>query len=385
MPGLRAFELESVAELRFHAAAWDDLWRRSDATTPLLRAELIAQWMDHFAARARFRAVVVEDGGQWVAALPLVGRRAAWMLSAGATVGNPWSSHADLLWDSARTADGLVGDALVRASARLPWPLLWLEGALVNAPQWRALRAALGRAGMTTVCRRRWHTGRLSVDRDWQACRRRWSHAHRRQLARSFKRLAARGDVALQFCDRLPPDEVESQLRRAMEVEDAGWKGAAGTSVLGTPGMFDFLLRQARQLAEWGQLALATLDCGPAAVACCYGLAAKGVFHSCKIGYDPRWADCSPGQLLRYCLLERFHAGGEYRAWDFVGPLNDAQRRWRPDEHLVGRLMVAPRRGLGRIALRTYERLRPDGATTETARAEARRRRERKNRKTLSG
>ena len=58
-------------------------------------------------------------------------------------------------------------------------------------------------------------------------------------------------------------------------------------------------LRQSRQLAQWGQLELAFLECGEQAVAFCYGLTAKGVFHSLKIGYDPAYADCAPGQLLR--------------------------------------------------------------------------------------
>jgi CelD/BcsL family acetyltransferase involved in cellulose biosynthesis len=358
--GLHVFQLGSVAELRSAATAWDDLWRRSDVTTPALRAELIAQWMDHFAPQSRFRALVVEDAGQWLAALPLVGRRTAWMLRAGATVGNPWSSHADLLWDAVGTADDAVGDALAHASVRLPWPLLWLDGAALDAPQWRALRQALGRCRLTTVCRRRWPSGRVVIDHDWEACCRRWSHAHRRQMARGFRRLAERGEVTLRFCDRLAEEEVRGHLQRAFAVEDAGWKGAAGSSVLRTPGMFDFFLRQARQLAQWGQLALATLDCGPAAVAFAYGLAAKGMFHSCKIGYDARYADCSPGQLLRYCLLERFHTGGDYRGLDFVGPLSDAQRRWCPEIQSVGKLLVAPHGGLGRIALRTYGRLRPD-------------------------
>ena len=240
--------------------------------------------------------------------------------SAGADRGLRWSSHADVLWDSTKTADAALGNALAQATARLPWQLLWLEGAESEAPRWQALAHSLSRTGIVSFCRRRWMTGRVTVDRDWAACQRRWSSDHRRHIARCFQRLAANGPVSLEFCDRLPSSEVERRLRRAMEVEDAGWKAEAGTSVLRTPGMFDFLLRQAQQLAEWNQLALATLHCGPTPVAFAYGMAAKGVFHSYKVGYDRRFADYSPGQLLRYCLLERFHAAGDYRAsWTSLG------------------------------------------------------------------
>ncbi len=350
----RVIHIASVAELRALAARWDDLWWRSDVTTPNLRAELIALWMEHFAPRARFHALVVEHRGHWVAALPLVGRRVACLLPAGATVGNPWSSCADLLWDTARTAEAAVGDALVGAMAHLPWQLLWLEGIAVDAPQWRAFQEALARAGATAVCRQRWLTGRLQIDHHWPACQERWSHRHRRNLARGFQRLAAHGEVTLEYLDGLLPHEVEGPLREALEVEDAGWKGAAGTSVLRAPGVFDFFLRQARQLAQWDQLTLAMLRCGGRPVAFSYGMAAKGVLHSWKVGYDARYADCSPGQLLRHRLIERLHADPGCDAFDFVGPLSDAQTRWRPDTYRVARLMVAPGRWLERWALSAY-------------------------------
>ncbi len=355
----RVIHVASLAELRRQAAAWDDLWWRSGVSMPTLRAELIALWMEHFAPQARFHALVVEDQGQWVAALPLVGRRVAGLLPAGATVGNPWSTCAELLWDAARTADAGIGDVLVEAMARLPWKLLWLEGVAVDAPQWRALGEALGRAGTTAVCRRRWLTARLPIDQHWSACQERWSSRHRRNLARGLGRLAASGEVNFEVLDHLAPDEVEHALGEALAVEDAGWKGRAGTSVLRTPGMFDFFLRQARQLAQWNQLALVVLRSGGRAAAFSYALAAKGVFHSWKVGYDARYADCSPGQLLRYRLIEWLHADGHYAALDFTGPLSEAQARWRPDTYMVGRLMVAPRRWLERWALQAYAYCRP--------------------------
>jgi CelD/BcsL family acetyltransferase involved in cellulose biosynthesis len=358
----QVIHVASLAELRARAAPWDDLWWRSDCTTPALRAEMIALWMEHFAPRARFHALVVEDGGRWAAALPLVGRRVAGIFPAAATVGNAWTSCADLVWDAAEAADAgarvAVGDALVQSMARLPWQLLWLEGAALDAPPWRALREALARAGTTAVCRGRWLVGRVPVAGPWPACQSRWSSKHRRNLARGLERLAARGAVTLDVADRLDPQEVEPRLREALEVEDAGWKGAAGSSVLRTPGVFDFFLRQARQLAAWDQLALAVLRCGGRAVAFSYGMAAKGVFHSWKIGYDARDSDCGPGQLLRYRLLQWLHDQERFDALDFVGPLNDAQAHWHPDTYAVGRLMVAPRRWLERWALRAYERCR---------------------------
>ena len=75
--GPRVVQLDSLADFRARAEAWDDLWRRSEATLPTLRAELTAQWIEQFAPGAKFRAVVVEHRGRPVAALPLVGGNVA--------------------------------------------------------------------------------------------------------------------------------------------------------------------------------------------------------------------------------------------------------------------------------------------------------------------
>ena len=126
-----------------------------------------------------------------------------------------------------------------------------------------------------------------------------------------------------------------------MEIEHLGWKGRAGSSVLSIPGMSDFFIRQAQQLAAWGQLELAFLQCGDRPIAFCYGQSAKGVFHSAKIGYDPDYARYSPGQFLRYLLLKRFYAEPDRKALDFLGPVTESHSHWRPETYTVARFAVA--------------------------------------------
>ena len=150
----------------------------------------------------------------------------------------------------------------------------------------------------------------------------------------------------------LSPHEVEPLLRRAWETEDRGWKGAAGTSVLRTPGAAEFMLAQARWLAAEDRLRLAFLDCGGRNVAFCYGVLGKGVFHSFKIGYDPAFAPFSPGHLLQYHLLQALHADPRMTAVDYIGEMTEYHASWRPEVYPFARLAFA-RRGslLGRAAL----------------------------------
>ncbi len=178
-------------------------------------------------------------------------------------------------------------------------------------------------------------------------------------MAAAARRLAERGDVRLALDSQLTPHEAAAWMQRGFEVEDRSWKGRAGSSVLRSPGMADFFIRQAQQAARWGQLELATLLCNDRPVAFSYGLMAKGVFHSMKVGYDPEFAAQHPGQLLRYYLLERFFAEPQRKALDFQGPMTEAHAAWLPESYAVGRLAVAPRSGCGRLAVRSYKGLWP--------------------------
>ncbi len=353
----RIIHVTSIEQLRQCAAAWDDLWLRSDVTMPTVRAEPLARWIEQFAPGADFHALAVEHRGQWVAALPLVHRRLGRMIDAGTWPSNEWSVGGELLLCS-DAETGPVLDVLAAAIGELPWQLVWLDEAPLDAPRWEALLGAVDRAALATCRHEQLQIGRIEVGHDWQAYRSSWSRRHRQAMARHARRLAAQGDVQLKFLSQFAPHEVEPCLRRGFEVEDRGWKGKAGTSVLRAPGMFEFFVGQAELLAAWGNLALAFLELDGRPIAFAYGLGAKGVYHSIKVGYDPEYAACSPGQLLRYYLLQRLFDDPKWRAVDYLPP-SDAHRKWKPATRTLSRLVIAPRRWLGRVVLRAYRTFRP--------------------------
>lgn len=348
----RLVQIDSVATLRAAASAWDDLWRRSDVSMPTCRAELLAQWVEQFSPRAEFRALAVEDQGQWAAALPLVGCKVGRVIAAGGMPSNPWVSSGELLLDPAADLERVL-DLLVAAMRRLPWSLLWLDEAVLDASRWTALQQALSRAAIPSLIHQRYQVAWLPIEHDWETYRQTWSGKHRQKMARCWRRLEETGDVHLVTLTEFAPAEVETWVRRGFEIEDRSWKGPTGSSVLRVPSMFGCFVRQAQQLAQWGQLELSFLQCGQQPIAFAYGSSAKGVYHSCKIGYDPDYAAFSPGQLLRYCMLRQFHSNPERKALDCQGPLTDAHLKWRPAYYTIGRLAVAPG-CVGRALLGAY-------------------------------
>lgn len=362
--------LESTAELLADAARWDRLWYESTTTIPTARAAAVAQWCRQFAPQAAVRFIAVAQAERYLVALPLVERRLAGLLRVGTLPTNPWLTCGDLLAaapvDSPETTAAL--DLLAAAMhRRVPWSLLWLNEAALGQPHWQALIAALHRRGTAHDARPWADVGKLTLGDDWAAYRASWSRRHRQRWMRQRRRLEALGPLRLRRVRPRTPEELETVLREAFTIEHRSWKGRGGTSVLSTPAMFGYFLAQAKPPTVEGRVELAFLDVDDQPVAFIFGLHGKGVFHSCKIGYEPQWADYSPGQVLRGLLLEDLFAQRADRrendreqiaAIDFQGSLTSAHRAWRPDCYAVGRLAI----GLGptgRLLIALARALRP--------------------------
>jgi len=354
MSQMRIIHLTSIDDLRLSASAWDDLWWRSEVSLPTVRAELLAQWLEHFAPRSDFHAFAVEEDGRWVAALPLISRRLAGVLPVGTLPGNPWSSGGELLLDPAADSAAAL-DAIVAAAGNASWQWLWLNETKLHSPRWQGFVHACDRAGAASATHDRYQVALIEILRDWDSFLKSLSRAHRQATSRAVRRLQDEGNLRFEMQSHLDQQDVRPWLEKVFEVEDRSWKGKAGSSVLHTPGMFDFFLAQAEQLAQWGQLEVATLELEGHLLATLYGFSSKGTYFAHKIGYDPRFAQFSPGQVMFWHILERLHADGRWQAVDCLGPLTESLARWRPSTYTVGRVVVAPRRLVGRVAMHAYQ------------------------------
>ncbi len=341
MSELTIRELHTTDELRAASAAWDDLWLRSDAANPAARAEVIALWVDYFHPGVRFRALAVEQNGKLVAALPLFGRsRLKGLVPCGSLPGSCWGGGEMLLVDADCDRDAVM-DKLVGGFDRLPWPILSLGLVSPESPRWCGFVAAAERAGLSTSIETEDRIGQVAIEHDWPAYLARLKGDHRRSKMRYARKLAEAGGGALEICNAPAPDELESLLRRAFEVEDRSWKGEQGSSVLRMPGAFEYYCREARLLAQYGHVELAFLQHRDRTIAFDYGWSAKGVHYTVKLGYDDAFAKFGPGQLMIMWLLERLHADRSRRLLDFIGPLRSFHADWATSSYPVGRLTVA--------------------------------------------
>lgn len=362
---MQLVRLRSIDELLSAAADYNDLWRRSEVALPAARAESLAVWLEKFAPQARFELLVAVDSGRFVAALPLVGRRLKGILPIASLPVSPWWTSGELLVDdSGGLADsrGLAAadremalDVLMTGFARLRRPLVWLDAVRFETPRWQAFLAAAAQAGLTASVQPQTVVGQVEIDHDFEDYQSRRSKGHRRKMKSARCKAEAAGGVQLRVERPAGARDVETLVRRGFDVEHRSWKGAARSSVRSQPGMLEYYVEQAQRLAAEGCLELSFLEHRGEPIAFEYGLAAKGTYFSYKVGYDERFAELTPGQLLRYELLERFYGDPERKLVDFAGPLSRATASWSTRVEPVGRIVIGAPTVTGRLAGALYQ------------------------------
>jgi CelD/BcsL family acetyltransferase involved in cellulose biosynthesis len=348
--------LENINSLIESAAAWNELWQRSDTTSPSARAEQIAHWVETFSPEAAFRALAVEDAGKLVAAIPLVGRRVKKVLNVGALPLNEWTSGGDLLLDPTCDVASAL-DLIARAAVQSRWPLVWCDEVPREEARWQQFAAALSRAGWSVDLRDQGRVGQVVIGHDWAAYEATLNGDFRRTRRRYAKRLEDEAPTELAVIRPTSAAEVDALVRRVFEVEDRSWKGREGTSVLKNAGMLEFYQRQGRLLAEQGQLEIVLLQHSDDSIAAAYVWAAKGVRFLAKLGYDEEYRRFGPGQHLVLRYLQHLHEDADCRVLDFWGRLVPWNQDWSNRVYTTARLVAAPPRILSRGLFFAYSRL----------------------------
>ncbi len=205
----------------------------------------------------------------------------------------------------------------------------WHAGGEV-AGRWRA---ACAERGLRLVETDHWQRPALSRDagETWPAC------LGRRRLAesgRKARRLAEALGGPVRCVDRAgDPRAVDDFLR----LEASGWKGRAGTALLGTVGRAAAFGESCRRWAASGRLAMLTLEADgiPVAMRCAVRSGDHLFLH--KIAYHDDYARFGPGVQLELATGEHFMTASEARWMD---PCCAPSNTFYPD-FLPHRLSVA--------------------------------------------
>jgi hypothetical protein len=262
------------------------------------------------------------------------------------------------LLDPNTDADAAL-DRLVAELKHLPWRVLWFEQVAYETPRWQWFSAACRRAGLLVHTSTQFEIGQVAINGTWEAYEASRKGDHRRSRRRYARMLEKEGRTELTSYASLAPGQVDDLVQRGFQVEDLSWKAIEGTSICRVAGMLEFYQREARQLAEWGQLELVFLKLSGRTIAFEYGWNSKGVHFTPKVGFDAAYRKFGPGQQLRMRHLEQLHNQQRCHTLDFYGPLADWSASWTTHTYPVGRVVVAAPGALNHGLLKTYERWQP--------------------------
>jgi CelD/BcsL family acetyltransferase involved in cellulose biosynthesis len=172
----------------------------------------------------------------------------------------------------------------------------------------------------------------------------------RSDLQRAQRRAEGLGEVTHEILTP-SPGELQPLLEAAFRVESASWKGRARTALSHDPLRRAFYGRYAAAACAKGMLRLCFLRIGEARAAMQLAVETGGRFWLLKVGYDERFARCSPGTLLLAKTI-RYAAATGLRSYELLGHQESWTRPWAADAHRCVRLDAYPfeARGVGALA-----------------------------------
>lgn len=326
------------------ADEWDAL-ADAHAPVPFARPWWAAAWSDAFAGDRPVRALTVRHAdGTLRAAMPVQPR--------GRRVAVPGNAHWPYL---APVADGDdARAALARALVAATPGHVRLGPLRAGDPFLASLRSAAGARRVRTLDASRPPVVPLGPPGPHAGLSR---HA-RREIERCLRRLGdAHGDAA--FAANSDVAGARGAFDALVALEDAGWKGRAGTSMGRRPRERAFYARVVGDAAARGAVWVPTLSAGGAPLAAELDLIDGGAVFSLKGAYDPALARLGPGHMLMWHVTAAAAAAGLVR-YETLGADEPYKRRWsdRADALVTVDVVAPTPRGVGGYAL---ARVRPLG------------------------
>ncbi len=267
------FSLERLESLDHQA--WLDLASRSLVPAGLARPELATA---AFAQTPATRLAVVTRAGRLMAAMPVIGSRAA--------TSHVSNSGMPLL-------DQTCGEAAFSVLLeQLQRPLV-LTGIPATGPMWAAIQKASAHSTVLDS----WERASLNVSGtydDWFL--RNFDRKRRSRFRRNMSGLASLPDFR---CETLAAGAPVGQwVSEFLDLEAAGWKGKRGTALRKIPAVANSFEKAISGLHRQGLLRFWRMTTGAEPIAMVMAIVERGQASFSKIAYNERYAPSSPGVTI---------------------------------------------------------------------------------------
>lgn len=295
-----------------------------------------------FAGEGALRVATVWEQDRLVAAAPFVLLKRGLLAEIRLVGLSELREPMDLLAE-----DGAALEQLACRLVTVGYPLR-LERLSATSPTIAALRRACrGRASMWV--RPQSPCPFIALDSSWRDPLSHLNAGRRSDWRRARRRAEALGPVETQILTPRP-SELGELLDRALQVEVNSWKGEAGSALACDVQRATFYRRYAAAASRAGTLRLCFLNIGGEPAAMQLAVQTDNGFWLLKIGYDDRFARCSPGMLLMHDTIAAAAAEG-LATYEFLGQAEAWTEVWAPQVHEQVSLHIYPWRPGGMAAL----------------------------------
>ncbi|MEQ1795829.1 MAG: GNAT family N-acetyltransferase [Nitrospira sp.] len=324
--------LTRVAEMRAVASGWDALAARFGS--PLLGADWFAACAETLCVESNLRVVVVQLDGRLCGVAPLVVVRregVEWLEVLGASV---LYEPTGFLFDGDEALQHLVTRVV---GLRMPMILARiLSESPLEATFRRRTRYKGIMLGKTTAS-----AAYVASRGEWEEYFRSISGQRRYDYQRKRKRLEQTGRVAVSIERPESLTALPCILEEVFRIEGTGWKGRSGSALISNERVRKFITRYSQLACERGTLRVCFLEVDGVRIATILGIEQDLRFWVLKIGYDERWARCSPGiQLTMETIRYAFDSGLD--AYEFLGSEEPWQGMWPRNQHNLATLVLYP-------------------------------------------
>lgn len=333
--------LERIEELRCIAADWDALAYRSG--TPLLSADWFLACAETLCAESDLRVVVVRRAGALCAVAPLVvvrgeGGERLEVLGVSALY-----EPSGFLYDTDESLHHLVSKIV---SLRMP---AVLDRIPAESPLAGMFRELIGYRGVI-FSRSTAPAAYVATIGSWEEYFQSISGQRRYDYRRKRKRTERFGRVGVRIERPRGGDGLPLMLEEVFRVEGAGWKGRSGSGLLANERVRKFIARYSEMACDRGTLAVCFLEIEEQPIATILGIVWEKRFWVLKIGYDERWARCSPGiQLTMETIRYAFEQG--FKGYEFLGSEEPWQAIWPRSRHDLTSVVLYPMSVTGFLSL----------------------------------
>jgi CelD/BcsL family acetyltransferase involved in cellulose biosynthesis len=309
-----------------------------------------------------FSVFVVKRDGAPVAILPLVQNTQKWF----GLRARQWKlpDHAHLpLGDILCRPDANAGEIITAISRALRqhasgnWDMLSLTGVLDESPLARLATDTTQRVFVTRMktC------DYLTCQGPYEGIVARLSKNFRSNLNKARNKLARETGVTFRSVTSGP--ELAGCFADFLNIENSGWKGAAGTgtAIKLHPELLKFYQLLMEELAPTGAIMLNSLHVGDKVIASQYCVTDQDSLYVLKLAYDEEWARVAPGNLLLERVIQAGLQAGSFQQLNLVGE-PPWFKDWAPDGQDVHSIRVFNGTIAGRAlhaAFKTREHLKP--------------------------